>query len=222
MTLRVAAANRCRRCWRPARRIAIAQAWSLQGGAVGRGSSTTTTISSHPPIPQSGFTASITPFVTAARRTETSDVAALVAVGANKVWGLSSNVDYRERPFRAGRLGARRPLDVDRETRHLSDRPSCRTTADSRRAPLVLAFTNSASASGALQRTRSPIAGRSARRPGLTTIATTALRTARHFRTTMATTPAATPATRIRRTRSSRLTAGYSELLAATSPTTMR
>jgi hypothetical protein len=43
---------------------------------------------------QSAFTGTITPFITAARRTETSNLRALVAVGANEVWGISPTIDY--------------------------------------------------------------------------------------------------------------------------------
>ena len=41
---------------------------------------------------QSATTGTVTPFVAAARRTETSEVASVVAVGYNKVWG--PDVDY--------------------------------------------------------------------------------------------------------------------------------
>ncbi len=47
-----------------------------------------------PTNPQSAFTTSITPFATAARRTETSDIAAVAAVGGNWVSGSSTSTDY--------------------------------------------------------------------------------------------------------------------------------
>jgi long-subunit fatty acid transport protein len=90
--------------------VGAAQEWSVQSGATARAEYNDnyffTAANQLPPVDQlapvsqqSAFTGSITPFVTAARRTETSDVTALLAVGANKVWGLSSNVDYASGRF---------------------------------------------------------------------------------------------------------------------------
>ena len=73
--------------------LATAEEWSVQSGATGRVEYNDNYFFTSVD-PQSAFTGSITPFVTAARRTEASDVTAFIAVGANKVWGLSSNVDY--------------------------------------------------------------------------------------------------------------------------------
>jgi hypothetical protein len=86
--------------------LAGAQDWSVQSGATARveyndnyfftsnATPSTSSGSTTPVAPQSAITGSITPFVTAARRTEASEVTALVAVGANKVWSISPNVDY--------------------------------------------------------------------------------------------------------------------------------
>jgi hypothetical protein len=49
--------------------------------------------------PQSAFTLSLTPFVAAARRTEVSDVTAVLAIGANKVWGPSPPEEYLSATF---------------------------------------------------------------------------------------------------------------------------
>ena len=72
----------------PLRRVpslAKAQAWSVQSGVAARVEYNDNYFFTANNA-QSAFTASVTPFVTAARRTETSDVTALLAVGANKVW----------------------------------------------------------------------------------------------------------------------------------------
>lgn len=53
--------------------------------------------------PESALTLSVIPFVAAARRTEVSDVTALVAIGGNKVFGLSPSEEY---------LSARMSLDA--------------------------------------------------------------------------------------------------------------
>ncbi len=73
--------------------IATAQAWSVQSGATGRGEYTDNYFFTAE-NPQSAFTASISPFITAARRTENDEIAALLAVGANRVWGPSPTTDY--------------------------------------------------------------------------------------------------------------------------------
>ncbi len=98
--------------------LASAQEWSVQSGATARieyndnyfftSSATQSSISgsSTPVGTQSAFTGTITPFITAARRTETSDVTALIAIGANKVWGLSPTVDYLSGNF--GLIGSLR------------------------------------------------------------------------------------------------------------------
>jgi len=81
----------CASAWLPAQ--AGAQAWTLEAGAVARGEYSDNyffaTVN-----PQSAFTTSITPFATAVRRTETSDIAAVVAVGGNWVSGSAISADY--------------------------------------------------------------------------------------------------------------------------------
>ncbi len=87
-------------------------------------SSTTTTISSSTlvrPVPgnsdcataekESAFTLVADPFVAAARRTEVSEVTALLAIGANKVWGISPSEE-----FLSGRFALDGTLREDRAT----------------------------------------------------------------------------------------------------------
>jgi hypothetical protein len=73
--------------------LAAAQEWSVQSGATARTEYNDNYFFT-PIDKQSAFTGTVTPFVTAARRTEATDVTALVAVGANKVWGVSPSTDY--------------------------------------------------------------------------------------------------------------------------------
>jgi hypothetical protein len=78
--------------------LAAAQEWSVQSGATARAEYSDNYFFT-PIDKQSAFTGTVTPFVTAARRTETTDVTALVAIGANKVWGVSSATDYLSSRF---------------------------------------------------------------------------------------------------------------------------
>jgi len=127
--------------------LANAQAWSVQSGATGR-LEYNDNYFFVPVDTQSAFTASITPFLTAARRTETSDVTALIAVGANEVWGDPPAVNY---------LSGRFDLDGSvREARSTwAGKASFVRSADLQNqasqagAPLVLAYTNAASMAGA-------------------------------------------------------------------------
>ena len=100
-----------------------------------------------PVATQSAFTGSLTPFITAARRTETSDVTALLAIGANKVWGLSQNVDYV-----SGNFGADGSLREARSTwtgsASFVRSASLQNETDPTGTALVLAFTNAAAATG--------------------------------------------------------------------------
>src|SRR4029077_552558 len=73
--------------------LARAQAWTLEAGAVARGEYNDNYFLT-PINPQSAFTTSVTPFATAARRTETSDIAAVAAIGGNWVSGPSTSADY--------------------------------------------------------------------------------------------------------------------------------
>ena len=73
--------------------VAAAQAWLVQSGVAARGEFNDNYFLTSTEQ-QSAFTASVSPFVTAARRTETSDVTALLAVGLNQVWGPSPTTDY--------------------------------------------------------------------------------------------------------------------------------
>ena len=90
--------------------VAAAQAWSVQSGATARGEFNDNYFFTST-NQQSAFTASVSPFVTAARRTETSDVSALLAVGLNRVWGPSPTADYV-----SGRAGLNGAVNDDRST----------------------------------------------------------------------------------------------------------
>ena len=79
--------------------LSTAQEWSVRSGAVAR-SEYSDNYFFTAENPESAFVASISPFVTAARRTESSEVAALLAVGANRTWGTNPNLD-----FVSGRVG---------------------------------------------------------------------------------------------------------------------
>lgn len=126
--------------------LATAQEWSVQSGATARAEYNDNYFLA-PADKQSALTATMTPFVTAARRTETSDVTALVAVGANKVWGPSPTVDYL-----SGRFGLDGSLRETRSTwsgnasfvRSSNLQSEIRPTGTT----FVLAFTNAASATG--------------------------------------------------------------------------
>jgi long-subunit fatty acid transport protein len=90
--------------------VTVAQEWLVQSGVAGRGEFNDNYFLT-PSDQESAFTASVSPFVTAARRTETSDVNALLAVGLNRVWGLSSTTDYV-----SGRLALTGTVNDERST----------------------------------------------------------------------------------------------------------
>ncbi len=125
--------------------IAPAQQWAVDGGVAARGEYTDNYFFTADNR-QSAFTGSITPFVTAARRTETSDVAAIFAVGANKVWGVSPATDYV-----SGRAGVEASLRDVRSTwtggLSFVRTPSLQTELGGA-GVLGLAYTNSATAGG--------------------------------------------------------------------------
>jgi len=126
--------------------LASAQAWSLVGGAIVRGEYNDNYFFT-PTNAESAFTASITPFVTAARRTETSNLAALIAVGANRVWGISPTTDYLS--ARAGIDGSwRQERSTWAGNVSFVRSPTLQTTSGQAGGPLVLAFTNGFSANG--------------------------------------------------------------------------
>ena len=122
--------------------IATAEAWLVQSGFSARGQYTDNYFLTSTGK-ESGFTASISPFVTAARRTETSEVAAVLAVGANKVWGLSENIDYL-----SGRLGLDGSLRDARSTWtgniSFSRAPTLQNQLTQRGNVLALAYTDTA------------------------------------------------------------------------------
>jgi hypothetical protein len=90
--------------------IAAAQAWFVQSGVAARGEFNDNYFLTSTDQ-QSAFTASVSPFVTAARRTEATDVTALLAVGLNRVWGPSPTTDYV-----SGRLGLNGAVYDERST----------------------------------------------------------------------------------------------------------
>lgn len=90
--------------------VAAAQAWLVQSGVAARGEFNDNYFLTSTDQ-QSAFTASVSPFVTAARRTETSDVSALLAVGLNRVWGPSPTTDYV-----SSRVGLNGALTDERST----------------------------------------------------------------------------------------------------------
>ncbi len=126
--------------------LAFAQAWSVQSGVIVRGEYDSNYFFA-PDNAQSAFTTSLTPFVTAARRTEASDVAALIAVGGNLVSGLSSATDYL-----SGRLALDGTLREARSTWTgnvaFSRSAMLQTEAQNAGAVLGLAYTNAAGANG--------------------------------------------------------------------------
>ncbi len=90
--------------------VAAAQAWFVQSGVAARGEFNDNYFLTSTDK-QSAFTASVSPFVTAARRTETTDVTAILAVGLNQVWGPSPTTDYV-----SGRLGLNGAVHDERST----------------------------------------------------------------------------------------------------------
>lgn len=126
--------------------ISAADAWLLQSGFSARTQYTDNYFLTSTGK-ESGFTATVSPFVTAARRTETSEVTAALAVGANKVWGLSENIDYI-----SGRLGLDGTLRDARSTWAgsiaYSRAPTLQNQLTQRGNLLALAYTDTASANG--------------------------------------------------------------------------
>jgi len=72
---------------------ARAQGWSLEGGGLARGEYTDNYFFTADDR-ESAFTASVAPFLSAVRRTEVSEFAALVAPAVNKVWGSTSDAGF--------------------------------------------------------------------------------------------------------------------------------
>jgi len=90
--------------------LAAAQEWSLRSGFTARGEYNDNYFFT-PTGAELAFTASASPFVTAARRTEASEVTALLAIGANRVWGPSPTSDYL-----SARVGLTGSLREERST----------------------------------------------------------------------------------------------------------
>ena len=127
--------------------LAAAQDWAIRSGAAARTEYSDNYFFTSD-NPESAFSASISPFVTAARRTETSEVAALLTVGANKVWGTNPNFDYW-----SGRVGVSGALRDERSAWRgdvgFSRAPSLQSTTTPDGIILSLVYTNAAAASGA-------------------------------------------------------------------------
>jgi hypothetical protein len=127
--------------------LAIAQEWSVYSG-VAAGTEYTDNYFLSADNQQSAFTGSVAPFVFASRRTDTSDLAALLAIGANKVWGQVSTSEYW-----SGRLALNGSLRNARSTWSgkvsFLRTPSFQTTADNLRTELGLAYTNTSAVSAA-------------------------------------------------------------------------
>jgi hypothetical protein len=126
--------------------VAAAQGFSVQGGVAARGEFNdnyffTTTNK------ESAFTATVAPFVTATRRTETSDITGLVAVGLNRVWGPSPTTD-----FVSSRVGLSGALYADRSTWagavSFDRAPLLQSAQTQSGVTLVRAYTNSTNVNG--------------------------------------------------------------------------
>ena len=126
--------------------VAAAQAWSVQRGAAARGEFNDNYFFT-PTDKQSAFTASVSPFVTASRRTETTDVTALLAVGLNQVWGPSPTADYV-----SGRAALNGGVHDDRSTWtgaiSFVRAPALQYAQTQAGTTLVRAYTNTASVNG--------------------------------------------------------------------------
>lgn len=127
--------------------LASAQPWSVQSGVTARGEYTDNYFFA-PVDQQSAFTATVSPFVTAARRTETTDVTALLAVGGNVVWGQVPPTEYL-----SGRLGLNGSLREARSTwtgnlSFVRD-PTLQSELRQTGVVLALAYRNAASLNGA-------------------------------------------------------------------------
>lgn len=101
---------------------AFGQEWSVYAGAAGRveyndnyrfvaPGETIAGVPNAAVEKESATTLTLLPFVTASRRTEVSDVNALLAIGANKVWGISPTEEYL-----SGRFALDGTLREDRST----------------------------------------------------------------------------------------------------------
>ncbi|MET1081618.1 MAG: outer membrane beta-barrel protein [Burkholderiales bacterium] len=126
--------------------VAAAQAWSIQSGATARGEFNDNYFFTSTNR-QSAFTASVSPFVTAARRTETTDVTAVLAVGLNQVWGPSPTTDYV-----SGLLGLNGAVNDERSkwigAISFVRAPSLQSAQTQSGIELVRAYTNTASVNG--------------------------------------------------------------------------
>lgn len=130
--------------------LTMAQDWSVRSGVAARTEYTDNYFLTRD-NEQSAWTASITPFATAARRTETSEVAALLAVGANKVWGQVPSTGYL-----SGRLALDGSISDERSkwygTVSFVRTPSLQNVTNSAQTTLALAYTNTAAIGGGYSR----------------------------------------------------------------------
>jgi len=127
--------------------VATAQAWVVETGAAARGEFNDNYFFATSD-PQSAFTASIAPFLTAVRQTETSDATAFLAVGLNQVWGPSPTTDYI-----SGRAGLTGAVYDERSAwagaMAFSRAPLLQEAQTQAGTALVLAYTNAATVNGA-------------------------------------------------------------------------
>jgi opacity protein-like surface antigen len=127
--------------------IATAQSWSIQAGGAARGEFNDNYFFT-PDDRQWAFTGSVVPFVTAVRRTETTDVSALLAVGANRVWTSSADSDYLS--ARLGLLGTRTEVaQTFSGGVSVSRVPSLQSEVTLAGVALTRVYVNNASANGA-------------------------------------------------------------------------
>lgn len=126
--------------------VAAAQTWFVQSGVAARGEFNDNYFLTSTGK-QSAFTASVFPFVTAARRTEATDVTALLAVGLNRVWGPSPTTDYV-----SGRLGLNGAVNDERSTWtgaiSFVRAPLLQSAQTQAGVTLVRAYTNTANVNG--------------------------------------------------------------------------
>jgi len=127
--------------------VAAAQAWEVQTGVAARGEYNDNYFFATS-APQSAFTASIAPFLTAVRQTESTDTSAFLAVGLNRVWGPSPTTDYV-----SGRLGLTGAVYDERSAWAgaiaFSRAPLLQQAQTQAGTTLVLAYTNAATVNGA-------------------------------------------------------------------------
>jgi hypothetical protein len=127
--------------------VAAAQAWVVQAGAAARTEYNDNYFFSTS-NPEAAFTASVAPFLTAERQTETSDATVFLGVGFNRVWGPSPTTDYV-----SGRAGVSGAVYDERSAwagaAAFSRAPQLQEGQTQAGTTLVLTYTNAATVNGA-------------------------------------------------------------------------